>query len=251
MKTFAVVLCLLAGSMRPASAQLPFPIPLPFPISITGDIATETTQILNRIQLAAAAATAGLQLATARSQLSVEQQTLAELIRMGTLLQNLQWTNPLQDLQNIAALAQQGQGLAFSIASLDAQFKATYPGYAAPVVPFPVRYARWAQTAMDTIQGSLRTTGTSWQQIQSEQFIIQNYRGQAVALTTPQQSAMLTNETQVEALNQLNKLRQIMLSDIQAKRAFEAFQVQKDIEKRYLDDAFYAPGTVGRDGVRW
>lgn len=220
-------------------------------LSGLADAATETTQLLNRAALAAQVATSALQLSTARSQLTTEQQTLAELLRMGQLLTGLRWTTAGQDLQNIAMLVQQGQGVAFSMASLDQQFRIMYPGFNPSGLPYFLRYRMWQQSVLDTIYGTVRATGGSWQQMQNETGMITYYQSQANTLSTQQQSLMLQNELGAEALNQLNKLRQMMLADIQQKAAYEGYELQKDMDKLQTQNAFFANGNVGRDGIRW
>jgi P-type conjugative transfer protein TrbJ len=206
--------------------------------------ATEITQLANHAELVAMYAKQLQQLATAI-------QTYQEIVRMGQLLKGMQWTTAQQDIMNIGLIAQQGQGISFSLANLDAQFRRAYPGFANSGAPYFRQYQVWAQVALDTIRGTVQGSGISWQQMQNEQAMIRYFQSQAGSLDTQMAALQLGNVVGVEALSQMNKLRQIFLADMQSKHAFQAYQVQKDMSQQNYEQTFFAPGRAGRDGVGW
>jgi P-type conjugative transfer protein TrbJ len=232
-------LCLLALVVIPVRAQIPGG-----GVFVCPTCAQEPTQVLVKAQTVAAYAKQLQQLSTAI-------QTYQEIVRAGQLLKGMRWTSATQDIMNIGMIAQQGQGIAFSMAALDKQFQAAYPGYNNPGTPYFAQYQKWSQTALDTIRGTVISSGASWQNMQAEQAMIQYFQSQAGNLTTQQQALMLGNVVGTETLSQMNKLRQIMLADMQSKQTFQAYQVQKEMQQQNYEQTFFAPGKAGRDGVGW
>src|SRR5690242_10216484 len=131
--------------------------------------ATEITQLANHLELAA-------QLAKQTQMAITALETYNEIVRAGQLLRTMQWTNAMQDIANIGLIVQQGQAVSYSLANLDAQFRAAYPGYGAGAAPYFQRYQKWSQVTLDTIRGAVRANGISWQQMQSEQTMIRYWQ---------------------------------------------------------------------------
>jgi P-type conjugative transfer protein TrbJ len=208
------------------------------------DIATETTQILNWLQLGATYLKNVEQLAQAIY-------TYNEIVRQGQLLRGMQWTNASQDILTVGIIAQNGQAIAYSLANLDARFRAAYPGYTNPGGTFASQYRGWSQATMDMMQGTARANGVGWQQLQSDQNYIHFLQSQAGGITTQMQALQFGHQTAVEELNQLAKLRQLMLADVQSKQAYQAYEVQKDMSRHNSEQTFFAAGKAGRDNVGW
>ena len=207
--------------------------------------ATEVTQLANHAELVT-------QIEKQLQHISIALNTYNQIMIAGRLLTNLQWSNAQQDLINLASIVQVGSGLAFSLAALDAQFTRSYPGFAASgALPYFAQYQRWSQTALDTIRGTLRGTSLSYQQFQNEQLYAQYLKMQAGNVVGEMQAITLAAQINVETLNSIQKLRQIYLADLQSKQAFQAYNLQKDMQQQNLEQMFFAPGKAGRDGQGW
>ena len=209
-----------------------------------GGIATEFTQAANNLELVS-------MYARQLKQLTAALDTYNEIVRAGQLLSHMQWTSAMQDISNIGLIVQQGQAVSYSLANLDAQFRAAYPGYGSGGLPYFQKYQKWSQVTLDTIRGTVQGNSISWQQMQSEQAMIRYYQSQAGSITTQMQATQFGHQIGVETLNQMNKLRQLTLADMQSKQAYQAFQVQKEIHAQEFEQTFFAPGRAGRDGVGW
>src|SRR5438874_6193454 len=99
-----------------------FIVPIPQQGQFIAGFATEATQILNHGQLLMDYVRQGQQLTTALQQ-------YAEMIRNGRALPS-QVFGPIQsDLNALASIVQGGMSLAYSMANLDTQFRARFPGY--------------------------------------------------------------------------------------------------------------------------
>lgn len=202
--------------------------------------AQEYTQILNHLQL--------LGLSEKQIQLAVTAlKTLEEAQRAGQLLSHQQWGNAQLDLINIGQAVQVGQGLGFSLGDMDATFRNTYPGFKTPGVPFWTQYQKWSTTTMDTIEGSLRANGVSWQQLQNEQLMQSYLQRQSESAVGQTQAIQVGVQAGIEEIGQLRKLRALMLTDMQSKQAYQAYQVQKDMRIQQVNQNFFTPVKAGRD----
>jgi len=167
--------------------------------------------------------------------------TYNQIMIAGRLLSNMQWSNAQQDLMNLSSVVQVGSGLAFSLATLDEQFRLAYPGFGGTGRPYSAEYQRWSQTALDTIRGTLRGTSLSYQQFQNEQAYAQYLKMQAGSAVGEMQAVTLGTQISVETLNSIQKLRQIYLADMQSKQAFQAYSLQKDMQQQSFEQTFFAP----------
>ena len=203
--------------------------------------AQEWTQLLNHAQL------------LGMSQKQIEMAVTAlksyqELSRAGTLLSHQQWSNVSSDLLNIAQIAQVGQGIAFSMSSLDAQFRQSYPGFNVPSAPYFQQYQKWSQVTLDTIRGTMKSNGMIWQNLRNEDQLRTYLQQQSQSAVGQTQAIQVGAQVGIEEIGQLQKLRELMLSDMQSKQAYQAYQVQKDMQQQSFDHNFFAPGKAGRDG---
>src|SRR5579872_7258519 len=87
----------------------------PVPAGILGNVATETTQLLNYGQLLAHYIRQG-------QQLTQEILQLEEMVRNGKAVPNQIFGSVMSDLTQLATIVQGGQALAYSMANLDSEF---------------------------------------------------------------------------------------------------------------------------------
>lgn len=206
--------------------------------------ATEWTQLLNFAQLIE------IQLSTAQHLITAIQ-TYQQLMIAGRRLSNLQWHDAMTDIYNVAAIAQNGQGIAYSAADIDQQFRIKFPGFAKSQLPYLDHYQQWSQTALDTINGSLRGTGLSYRTLINEQQYLAHLRAASESAQGQMQALTVGNQVALATVNSLNSLRQLLLADMQSKNTFMAAQVQNDMDKK--SGAATAAGHVDRkaDGRKW
>ena len=65
------------------------------------------------------------------------------------------------DLNALASIVQGGQALSYSLANLDSQFKARFPGYGYSGNGYFTQYRSWSQTSLDTTLGALAGSRTA------------------------------------------------------------------------------------------
>jgi len=151
------------------------------------------------------------------------------------------------DIGQLASIVQGGRALAYSMGNLDAVFRSTYPGYAYNANAYYANYRNWSQTSMDTTLGVLRAAGLQGQQLASEQgaitglrYILANSNGRLMALHAMGDIA----EQQVE---QLQKLRELMIADMSSKQAYQATVIQQQAAQEAATERFFKWLPAGSD----
>ena len=208
---------------------------------VVGNLATETTQLFNYGELVAQYLRQG-------EQLSQEIQQLEEMVRNGKALPGQVFGNVLNDLNQLGTIVQGGFALAYSMANLDAEFRSRFPGYGYTSGTYYRDYRVWSQTTLDTTLGTLRAAGLQGKQLQSEQSILAALRAMATSADGRMQAIEVGNQISEQTVEQLMKLRQLMLADLQSKQAFQAAQIQKEARNHAATEQFFNYVAPARDG---
>ncbi len=213
-----VSLCALSGP-SPARAGGLSPYPL----------ASEFTQLLNNVQLV-------LQYSQQVQQYLTQGEQYARQIKDGTIV-GTQFFGPIRsDLVGLQQIVQRGNSLSYAMGNLDSQFTSKFAalGYA-PQTSYASRYADWSKTSMDSTRSALEAAGMQNDQLATEQDLIEQL--QAMSSNTDGQLKAIQTGNQIAAMEaqQLMKLRQLMMADMQSKAAFQAQQIaQSDEQQRAL-----------------
>jgi len=206
-----------------------------------GAFATEVTQVLNHAQLAMTYIRQGLQLQN-------EIKMYTDMIRNVKQLPNQTFGPITSDLNALAAIVQGGQALAYSLGNLDVQFRNTFPGYGTTPNTYYVQYRNWSQTSLDTTLGSLRAAGLQGQQLQSEQAVLNSLRGMASNSDGRMQALQVMGQIAEQQVQQLMKLRELMLADMSSKQAYQAAVIQKQAANEAASEWFFSAGHATSDG---
>ena len=207
-----------------------------------GVFATEVTQLLNHAQLVMQYIRQGEQLAN-------------ELNMYANMVQNLQQLpsqifGPIQaDINQLGAIVQGGQALAYSLANLDAQFRNTFPGYSTAPNVYYTQYQNWAQTTLHTTLGVLRAAGLQGQQLQSEQAVLSTLRNMAQNSDGRMQALQVLGDISEQQVQQLMKLRELMIADMSSKQAYQAEMVQQQATSEAATQQFFTGTAATGDGV--
>ena len=206
-----------------------------------GAFATEVTQVLNHAQLAMTYIRQGLQLQN-------EIKMYTDMIRNVKQLSNQTFGPITADLNSLAAIVQGGQALAYSLGNLDVQFRNTFRGYGTTPNTYYVQYRNWSQTSLDTTLGSLRAAGLQGQQLQSEQAVLNSLRGMAANSDGRMQALQVMGQIAEQQVQQLMKLRELMLADMSSKQAYQAAVIQKQAANEAASEWFFSAGHATSDG---
>src|ERR1700678_2659843 len=206
-----------------------------------GAFATEVTQLLNHAQLVLAYIRQGLQLEN-------------ELAMYANMLRNTKNLSPQTfgtiqaDINALAQIVQGGQALAYSLGNLDQLFRSTYPGYGTTPTVYYANYQRWSQTSLDTTLGALRAAGLQSQQMQSEQTVINSLENMSQTADGQMQALNVLGQISDQQVQQLMKLRELMMADMSSKQAYQAAIIQEQAADQAATQWFFIGGPVTSDG---
>jgi P-type conjugative transfer protein TrbJ len=204
-------------------------------------VATEITQISNHAQLVLAYIRQGLQL---ESEIAM----LANMIRNTKNLSPQRFGQIQGDVNALAQIVQGGQALAYSLGNLDQLFRKTYPGYGRNPTVYYMNYQKWSQTTLDTTLGALRAAGLQGQQLQSEQAVINSLESMSQSADGQMQALNVLGQINDQQVQQLMKLRELMMADMSSKQAYQAAIIQQQAANEAAAQWFFTGGPVTSDG---
>jgi type IV secretion system protein TrbJ len=193
----------------------------PLQAGVIAGIATEWTQIANNIQLI----NSNIQLVR---QLEQQIQMYADMVRNTVTLPAQIFGEIERDINQLAGIVQTGRALAYSMGNLDGEFRIRFPGYQRVDEPWFKAYKKWTDTGLDSMLGTLKAAGLQGEQLQSEQSILSSLRRMASSTDGRLAALQVVGDIAEQQTQQLMKLRQIMLADLQSKQAYQAVQMQKE-----------------------
>jgi len=205
-----------------------------------GAFATEVTQLLNHAQLVLMYIREGLQLDN-------------ELAMYANMLRNTKNLSPQTfgqiagDISALAQIVQGGQALAYSLGNLDQLFRSTYPGYATNPTVYYQNYQKWSQTSLDTTLGALRAAGLQSQQMQNEESIVGALEFMSETADGQMQALNVLGKIDDQEVQQLMKLRELMMADMSSKQAYQAAMIQEQAAGQAATQWFFIGGPVTSD----
>ena len=187
---------------------------------IVGGFATEWTQLANNLQLINNYIRQGEEL---RQKILM----VADMARNTANLPAQVFGPIMADISRLSGVVQNGRALAYSMANLDAEFRNRFRGYGYTARTWFRDYKEWSQTSLDTTYGTLRAAGLQGEQLASEQAVLDGLRRMAESSDGRMKALQVSNQIMEQQVQQLMKLRQLILADLQSKQAFQAAQIQK------------------------
>jgi P-type conjugative transfer protein TrbJ len=199
---------------------------------VLAGIATEWTQVANNLQLVTSYIRQGEELRQKILMVLDMAKNTAEL--------PLQVFGPIMaEISSLAGIVQSGRSLAYSMANLDAEFRSRFRGWGYNARTWFSDYRDWSQTSLDTTLGTLRAAGLQSRQMQSEEAVLQQLRGMANSSDGRLKAVQVANQIAEQQVQQLMKLRQLILADLQSKQAFQAVQIQRQAATEAATEQFF------------
>jgi type IV secretion system protein TrbJ len=155
------------------------------------------------------------------------------------------------DINALATIVQGGQALAYSLGNLDQLFRQTYPGYGYNPNAYYMNYKNWSQTSLDTTLGALRAAGLQGQQLQNEQAVLNSLRGMAQTSDGRMQALQVLGQISEQQVQQLMKLRELMMADMSSKQAYQAAAVQRETAGEAATERFFTFQPSVPDGMTY
>lgn len=198
--------------------------------------ATEITQILNNVELLAQTGQMFQQVQQTILQVQMAQQQLRNLIAAPQFI----WGQAQAELQQLTNLVAQGQALGYQLGNIDQAFSTKYAGYTnSSPINFQQASRDWTTTSLDSIKSALQTAGVQSQQFANEEQALQTIQNIASGSQGGLQAAQAGVMVASQQVNQLQKLRQLFMAQMQAQNAYMAGQEQREAAKRMSNETHF------------
>ena len=152
-------------------------------------------------------------------------------------------TEALPRLVRLGQVIDQEQAIAYSMANIDGLFRQRYPGYR-PVTDWSREYDTWTRTTLDTLRGTLNSVRLHAGDFASEQGRIQALQAMSDSAEGRMQALQLGNMMAGEQLQQLVKLRQLLMSQINAQNVYMATQTNREAQRAATQSEWVRNGNT-------
>lgn len=140
------------------------------------------------------------------------------------------WGQIQEDLQQLTRIAKVGQSISYADANLSSEFTHMYPGYEVPTNYTQV-YTQWATNSLGGIQGALQSANLQSTQFASEDALFSQLQGLSDGSVGHMQALQVGNMIGIQEVQQLEKLRQLQMAQLQGEFDYLATQQQNDLVK--------------------
>jgi P-type conjugative transfer protein TrbJ len=138
-------------------------------------------------------------------------------------------TNILQDLAVFSNVLVQSQGLALDLAKTDTSFRQNFQITSpSPLVDYASQYSKWASTALNSLHASANSAGYQGNMLNNEQQFMAQMNQMNQQSNGQDQSLQIANSIGLEEVAQLQKLRMLMISNMQSNAAFSTAQLNNE-----------------------
>ncbi len=208
---------------------------------VPGVFATEYTQLLNYAELVGQ---------LEKQVMMVENQLtqIADMTKQGVTITDQLFGTVAADVTNLRQVVKTGEALSYTMSDLDGSFRARFPGYSS-TTNYGQSYQTWSQTSLDSTLGALNAAGLQNSQFDSDEALLETLQGQSQSAVGRMQAAEIGNQIAENEAEQLMKLRQLMMADMQSKASYQGSLVQAEATKQANSDLFFGQTQVTSDGV--
>src|SRR5437879_4277472 len=152
-------------------------------------------------------------------------------------------TEALPRLVRLGQVIDQEQAIAYSMANIDGLFRQRYPGYR-PVTDWSREYDTWTRTTRDRPRGTLNSVRLHAGDFATEQGRIQALQAMSDSAEGRMQALQLGNMMAAEQLQQLVKLRQVVMAQINAQNVYMANQTNRDAQRAATQSEWIRNGNA-------
>jgi len=208
----ALAAALSFASMQSASAQVTVFDP--------ANYAKNTLTELNTLQTTINQAT----------QISNQLQQLAYQLQSLRSIPNGTWGEIQSDLAALSRVAKVGQSISYADADLSSEFTQMYPGYQVPT-NYTRAYTQWATNSLGGIQGGLAVAGLQSSQLSTEDATFAQLEALSDGSVGHMEALQVGNMIGIQQAQQLQKLRELQMAQLQGQFDYLATQQQNDLSK--------------------
>jgi len=152
-------------------------------------------------------------------------------------------TEALPRLVRLGQVIDQEQAIAYSMANIDGLFRQRYSGYR-PVTDWSREYDTWTRTTLDTLRGTLNSVRLHAEDFATEQGRIRTLQAMSDSSEGRMQALQLGNMMAGEQLQQLVKLRQLVMAQINAQNVYMATQTNREAQRAATQSEWVRNGNA-------
>jgi P-type conjugative transfer protein TrbJ len=173
----------------------------------------------------------------------LQETRIADLAAQNTLAGDSgTWQSQLGFLNGLASTMSQSGGLCYATPNAAQQFQSDFPGAAPPPIDAAQRMQQLAALTLDTLGGAL---GVAQQQAAHFQYEDQEFaalEAKNAGVTGRLQSSQVTNEILLAQAQQLQLLRQLLITFINTEAVYQGAQLNSDVQGVTQASQFLSPG---------
>ncbi|MDQ9557286.1 P-type conjugative transfer protein TrbJ, partial [Serratia marcescens] len=173
------------------------------------------------------------QLNTAQ-QLQTQIQQYDNMIKQGMSLPSRMFNTITGDLQRVASVYNSAQSLGRNISNLDEQFRQQFKGYDSYLNSIgqgqnnmPQRYRDWAQSGFDNARTAMQAAGVNTSTFEDENAMLDQLVSRSQSAVGRQQAIQAGNEIAAQNVQQLQKLRDLVATQITLQGNYMAQQNER------------------------
>jgi P-type conjugative transfer protein TrbJ len=155
------------------------------------------------------------------------------------------------DINSLAAIVRGGMALSYSLSNIDALFRERFPGYGYGGPTYYANYRTWSQTTLDTTLGALKAAGLQGKQLGDEQSVLTSLRAMAQNSNGRLGALQVMGQIAEQQVQQLMKLRALMLADMSSKQSYQAAVIQKQAASEAASERFFNWTPSTSDGAKF
>jgi len=207
---------------------------------------TEWTQLMNKAMMAK-------QLATQAEQLSTQISQYKDMMTNSSGVSTHVWGQAMQDFAKLQNLMSQSRSMAYSAGNLDGQFSSRYGTYDSYLnrnmgaKDWQNKYTQWSQEGSDNARYALKSLGLQASQMQNEQALMQQLQSMAGTVQGRMQALQVANMMAAQNVEQVMKLRQMMMLQLQMQANYLAQQQDRMAAQEAAHQRFMNASRVRND----
>lgn len=149
----------------------------------------------------------------------------------------------LPRLLRLGRIIEQEQALAYTLSNVDGLFRERFPGYR-PVTDWAREYDSWTRTTLDTLRGTLDAVRLHGEGFAAEQARIESLTALSDSAVGRMQAVQTGNMIAAEQVQQLVKLRQLVMAQVNAQNVYMAGQTNREAQRAATQSEWIRNGNT-------
>lgn len=181
-------------------------------------------------------------------QLQTQIQQYQNMVTHGTGLPDSMFGSIAADLKSVVNIYNRSQALGRQIQSMDSQFNTVFPGFEyylnqaanSEKVPAHDRYQKWSQQGLDNVKKAMEATNLNTSTFESEDAQLKRMVARSQSAAGRMQAIQVGNEIASQNVQQLQKLRDLLATQINMQGNYMAQQSDRKAASEAAEQQFEA-----------